>query len=258
MSLDEPFSKLTPPPRSSPGDTGFEERLRGAQSDIGNSLRSVQDFLRRFKPTEIATADGKLVTALVSRSRPDTVRPTEWFAVYVETSGDSPTVTINEGRILAPDVSGLGSDPPTVVGLLKEYPVPGATLSVEDGSVIYLKLTVTHPAATNVELTAETDDYVSVTVGMDIHRFYSVEGECVSLTEVPTPTESLSYVTLAEISISGGKVEVIPRRSPGEIIVPALIMPVLKSLTATSAIGGANYWTCVDGTPTEVSFLVPA
>ena len=256
MPLDEPFGKFTPPPKI-PGDSSFDERHRASSADSGAGLRAVQDFLRKYREVDIETADGQIATCLVRRIRPKTaVESTDWFAVTNISTDSAFRVKVNEGRLLVPDTAGVGSDPPTVTGLAVELPVTGAELDVTDGAIIYVKVTTEHPAAAVFSVTAEDDDYVSVTVAMDVHRFYALSGELVALTAAPAPSATESFVTVAEISITDGKMNIMPRR--GAITVPAIVTPVLKTASVTSALTTASYWTCNAGTAEEVTFVVPS
>jgi len=256
MPLDEPFFKSTPGPRM-PGDSGFDERLRASASDASSAIRSLQDFLRRYKDTDIKTADGKIVTVLARRNRTSEHAVTDYFSVSDISTADQAKVRVAAGIIRAPDISGCDSDPPTIGAILKEYPVAGVDLDVSDGSRIYVKITTESGSSFTVTLTAESDDYVSVETEETVKVFTGTSGEIVALTSAPTPSALLSYALIAVVSVTNGSVR-FTEEHPGAITVPAVIIPRPTSLTATSAIGGANYWTCVDGTPTEASFLVPA
>ena len=227
-------------------------------SDVHDLLHKINQFLQTFTPNYIVTGDGKKVETLTRTEIGLSTAGSLWFSVTNTSEGDTFTVSVNEGRILAPDTSGIGSDPPVVTGLLKEYTVDGVTdLEVEDGSLICLKLTVTHPAAATFEPVGEDDDFVSVTVTMDVHRFYSTTGEIVAITTIPEPTATTTHITLAEIKITDG-VMTIKQRHDSAITVPAIITPVLKTVSVTSALTTANHWTCDVGTAEEVTFIVPS
>jgi len=246
-----------PPLGGNPPPT-YPSAVHACLRDIHDLLGRTNEFLQTFRPNYIRTGDGKRVETLTRTSIDGDSTATDWFSVTDTSSDGDYTVSIEEGRILAPDTSGLNADPPTVAGLLKEYTVEAVEgLAVADGFTVYLKLAVTSASHTFTVNGDDPDDFVDITVEQLVTTFSSISGTIIAQSAVPTPSASEAFITLAQITITDG-VMTIKQRHRGALVVPALIIPTLNAATVASFFSTADYWTCDSGTATEVTFLVPA
>ncbi len=190
------------------------------------------------------------IPPIVRGSRPSA----EWFNVTNTSDEDGLKVTVAEGRIACPDLTGYSTATPTIAKFMRTLTVAELELVVTVTCGVYCKLTVE-------ELTDSTNrDYededaagiIGVTVKMRNKIWRVTAGEIILSTTAPTDTSSLAHVLLADITVVDGVMSIQSRHS-GLIFAPSLTVaygedPVVTSETKT-------YSVCDNGVVGSATFI---
>jgi hypothetical protein len=192
-----------------------------------------------------------------------------WFGVEDTSEGEVFSVTINEGRITAPDLAGINSADPTPTAFLREITVEGNDFEVVDGSKIYLKITA-EPVDIENEYTNEEQvddpeggpsasgstykvpDLITVSTWVKGRVWGAVSGELIMSTTEPENTDTIGHVLLTEIEITDGKMT-IKRRRTGGVDVTTIAAAFGDDVEVDANI--EDHQVCVDGEAHDASFL---
>lgn len=160
----------------------------------------------------------------------------KWF--HVSKTGAT-SVSVEEGRVLAPDFTSLTGTATSPDYVLKEYTVSTASVSsIVNGDKIYLKITFSDTGAytstldTSITFVASDPDLSGgLNVGIE-GKLYTYSSATIERHNTPpSNTATVCYVLLAEITVSGGEITLIKQRHDGVVTAPSLVIPIMDTLT---------------------------